>query len=76
MVAFLSFVAAYILGIYQSYQANGVFWAFVVAVPALGQLLWFGVMWQAVGLVNSFSVLLGVAMLAVLGVRAFGNAES
>lgn len=58
-LGFLAFLAAYIGSIYICYKANGLLWSLLIATPVLGQLLWFGVMWQSSGFLNWYVYLLG-----------------
>lgn len=64
----LVFIAAYALGIYQAYMANGFWKALIVAIPIVGILIWAGVQYYAVGLNSSFFYLLfSAAVLYIVG---------
>ncbi|HUF89893.1 MAG TPA: hypothetical protein VMR66_07920, partial [Gemmatimonadota bacterium] len=55
----LLFGAAYVASVFVSYESRGLGWAIATAIPVVGQLLWLGVMWSSVGLLNWYSFLLG-----------------
>jgi hypothetical protein len=45
--------AVYGLSIYQAYQSGGS-WG-IIAIPIVGQLIWFGVRWSHFGFLNSYT---------------------
>jgi hypothetical protein len=53
------FFIAYVMSIATAYKANGLFWACIVAIPFVGQLLWLGVLAASVGILNAYTYLLG-----------------
>ena len=57
-LAGLLFVAAYLLSVYQTYQANGFGWQVVlIAIPVLGQIIYAAATLKMAGLFNSFNYL-------------------
>lgn len=70
----ITFFVVYVLSITEAFQARGLIWACIVAIPGFGQLMWFGFQWSANGLLNLYTlvVAIGLALYAVqMGVTAW-----
>ena len=65
----LVYFVLYILSIGQAYSVS-LIWALVAAIPIFGQLIWFGVRWQSVGLFNVNTYLLVIVFL-LYGIGSF-----
>lgn len=52
-------VAVWGMSVFQCYTANGLWWTLPVAlIPVFGQLIWFGIKWNAVGFLNLYTYLI------------------
>jgi hypothetical protein len=76
IISRIAFSALYIIAVVMAYNARGIVWAIIAAIPMIGQMLWFGVMWGDRGFFNFYTGIAAVGIgLYLLGGYLLGRAD-